>query len=254
MELFNCSLKWGIYPERFKQAKICVIAKPGRRDKSCPRSYRMISLLPALGKCLERIIARRLSLLAISKEIICDNYACAVPGRSVTDLTLRLAHFIERHLQSRMDVSMLTFDVKGAFDAVQPNRMVQRLLDQGWPLHVCAWVSSCLQGRKAELHLDDDMDSMQPVGGSLPQGSPISPILFMLFMAPLYDDMYAEIRGYADDGNLIAVSDHVSQNSAKLEWGLQRINRWCVENGLSLGLGKTGLLHITRKRHKLNPP
>ena len=70
------------------------------------------------------------------------------------------------------------------------------------------------------------MDSMQPVGGNLPQGSPISSMLFILFMAPLYDDMYAEIRGYVDDGNLIAVSDNVSQNSAKAEWVSGEVPTW----------------------------
>jgi hypothetical protein len=46
-------------------------------------------------------------------------------------LILSLVDEIEESLQDKETVSLATFDVKGAFDAINPNRMVRRLVDQG---------------------------------------------------------------------------------------------------------------------------
>ena len=94
----------------------------------------MISLQSTLGKGLERVIARRLAYEAVERAVIPPNYVCATPKRSATDLILNLVDKIEDSLYNKKEtVSLATFDVKGAFDAVTPNRMVRRLVDQGWP-------------------------------------------------------------------------------------------------------------------------
>lgn len=53
---------------------------------------------------------------------------------------------------------------------------------------------------------------MRYVGGSLPQGPAASPILFMLFMAPLYQSMHS-LRGYMDDGALLIASGSPDANA-----------------------------------------
>jgi hypothetical protein len=123
--------------------------------------------------------------------VIPHNYVCATPKRAATDLILSLAEEIENSLENNKEtVSLASFDVKGAFDAVNPNRMVRRLVDQGWPTKTCRWVQSFLSGRKADLTLDGQTGEISPLGGSLSQDSPASPILFMLFMALLYSRRY----------------------------------------------------------------
>jgi len=121
--------------------------KPGKRPKWNPRSYRLIALLPTLGKGLERVIARRLAFEAIERGTIHHNYVCATPKRSATDLILSLVDEIEDSLLNKKEtVTLATFDVKRAFDAVHPIRMVKRLIDQKWPTKVCRWVQSFLDG------------------------------------------------------------------------------------------------------------
>jgi hypothetical protein len=63
--LYNLSLNWSVCPDIFKRARLCVVLKEGKRDKSNPRSYRLISLQSTLGKGLERVIARRLAYEAV---------------------------------------------------------------------------------------------------------------------------------------------------------------------------------------------
>jgi len=93
---------------------------------------------------------------------------------------------------------------------------------------------------------------MSPLGGSLPQGSPISSILYMLFMAPLFL-RGPHLRGYADDG-LIKVTGKVpGDNVIPLQRELTQTQEWCNSNGLELGMGKTGLFHVIRKRTADNP-
>ena len=58
--IYNSCLKTGYFPMAWKQAKVIMLPKPGK-DLTKPTSYRPISLLPAIGKVFERIIASRLS-------------------------------------------------------------------------------------------------------------------------------------------------------------------------------------------------
>ncbi|KAL5604481.1 uncharacterized protein BROUX77_004667 [Berkeleyomyces rouxiae] len=254
MHLFNASLSWGHHAASFKETNVIALAKPNKKDRSSPRAYRLISLLPTLAKCLERIIARRLSHWALEAGHIGENYAGAVSGRSAEDMCLRLAHSLEFYADGKSESSVLTFDIKGAFDAVQPNRMVKRLVEIGCPAETCRWVASFLSGRTASLSLDGVADPLQPTGGSLPQGSPISPILFMLYLAPLFRmNFSSSLRGYADDGCLVHSSLSLEENCTALSRSLELANSWCTENGMALDLAKSDLLHVTRKRHGLNP-
>ena len=82
-------------------------------------------------------MARRLAQEAIEKGIIPPLYAGATPERCATDLTLELADRIREGWKNSLKATILTFDVKGAFDLVVPDRLTARLAAQGWPVN---WV------------------------------------------------------------------------------------------------------------------
>ncbi|KAL5611552.1 uncharacterized protein BROUX77_001708 [Berkeleyomyces rouxiae] len=138
----------------------------------------------------------------------------------MTGLLLSVTDEVQNALQNERVATMVTFDIKGAFDSVRPNRMVDRLITQGWPTHTCRWAGSFLSDRTATMSLGGFSSEDEPLGGSLPQGSPISPILFMLFMSPLYAKL-AEARGYADDGCLVKTGWNLEQTTEGAEEDLQ---------------------------------
>src|SRR5699024_2036167 len=140
--LFSACLRIGYHPQPFRTARVVVIPKPGKRDRSAPRSYRPISLLSALGKGLERLVARRMASVGLRHRLFGDRQFGALPRRSATDLTSALTHDVEHILADKGEVSMLTLDVQGAFDAVFPGRLRRRLAEQGWPMAVVRWVQS----------------------------------------------------------------------------------------------------------------
>lgn len=251
--LFNMSYQWGHVPASWKAARLCALPKGGQRDKSNPRSYRLISQLPTLSKAMERTLARKLAFQAIERRIIRKNYACAVPEQATTDLLLSLVDELEDEVLNRKNIAtMTTFDVRGAFDAVGKNRMIRRLIEQNWPSKLCQWVSNFLSGRTADVSLDGQIGGGRELGGYLPQGSPISPILFMLYLAPLFREK-PFIKGYADDGCCAVYSESFIVNIFKARRLSSNVQRWCECNGLELDLAKTSVMHLTRRQSYENP-
>lgn len=72
-----------------------VLRKPGKRDYSVPSAYRPISLLDTLGKLLEAVIARRLSLFIESYRLLPDTQFRERPGRTTEQALLVLANIID---------------------------------------------------------------------------------------------------------------------------------------------------------------
>jgi hypothetical protein len=68
--LFNVYLAIGYYLERFKQARIIALKKPGKLDYIIIKIYHPIVLLNTTGKILESIVASRLSVLAEKYQLL----------------------------------------------------------------------------------------------------------------------------------------------------------------------------------------
>lgn len=58
---------------------------------------------------------------------------------------------------------MLTLDVKGAFNAVYPGRLVRRLRQQSWPENLVRRVGSFAAGRTVRIRLDGETGPIQAV-------------------------------------------------------------------------------------------
>ena len=255
--LCSLCLKEGWHPAPFRKATLLAIEKPGKRDKASPRSYRLIALLSALGKGLERATARRLAWQTINQQILPSGYIGALLLRSATDLAALLAEDIRQAFTSKQVLSTVTFDVQGGFDTVLPNQLINRLIQQSWPPNLINWVRSFLSNRLASIQLDGIPGQKFPLTGSLPQGSPVSPILFMLYLQPLFAATKApgtlKRRGYADDGRITAVSTNLEANCSILQQEFARIQQWCQEEHIPLDLKKTELMHFSRKQNLDNP-
>ncbi|KAH7471445.1 hypothetical protein FOMA001_g13039 [Fusarium oxysporum f. sp. matthiolae] len=198
--LFERCLSIGHHPKPFKEAEVVMIAKPGRRDLTSPRAWRPISLLSCLGKGLERLIARRLAWATINYSVLHPQQAGALPKRSATDLVTALIHDIEEAFARKTVATLVTMNIQGAFDTVMRNRLVLRLREQGWPDHLARWAGSFMSDRSARVRYQDTLTSSSPLECGLPQGSPVTPILFLLYTEPIYRLGNPQGRfGYADD-------------------------------------------------------
>ncbi|KAJ3453540.1 hypothetical protein MRS44_017787 [Fusarium solani] len=252
--LFQACLTIGHHPEPFREAEVVMIAKPGRRDLTKPRAWRPISLLSCLGKGLERLIARRLAWAAIHYQVLHPQQAGALPKRSATDLVTALIHDIEEAFARNKVATLVTMDIQGAFDTVMRNRLVLRLREQGWPDHLARWAGSFMGGRSARVRYQDTVTASSPLQCGLPQGSPVSPILFLLYTEPIYRLSNPQSRfGYADDTAILFTGDTVDETTAAASASIEEMIRWGAANGVSFDPEKTEVMHFSRSKLRSSP-
>lgn len=249
LDLFQACSEVGYHPHCFRTAVLAIIEKPNKVDRSSPRSYRPIALLSVLGKGLERLIAKRMSWIAIKYKVLASQQFGALPLRSSVDLTTCLTHDVEAALAKGWTASVATLDIKGAFDTVLPGRLEHRLREQGWPSQLCDWVSSFTNERKVCIRLDGEVGPIQRIQCGLPQGSPVSPILFMLYVSPLFKlDKMTKSFGYADDVAILKASPSLEENSRRIGDAVNQALSWGINEGITFDPGKSELLHFSRKR------
>lgn len=138
-------------------------------------------LLSCLGKDLERLIAKRMSHLAIVSDIVGHQHFVALSKRSVTDLVSCSVHDIEEaHTQGWVS-TLVTLNVQRAFDVVLHSRLIQRMQAQGWPYSVLRWTTSLLKNRFVQVRYSEGISSLKELMCGMLQSSPVSPLLFLLY-------------------------------------------------------------------------
>jgi len=185
LELLFPVVTFGYYPPSLKTANRVVLNKPGQASYDSPASFRIIVLLKTISKILERLITVRLSAIAKSKGLLHSNQCGSLPGLSSADACLALTQEMKSLQRPRLEVSTLFLNIKAGFDNVNISTLRAGLVASHIASYMVDWVSSSLSGRTSTLVFQDSPNLSCPVSAGIPQGSPISPFLFLLYVAPL---------------------------------------------------------------------
>jgi hypothetical protein len=184
--IFTTSIELSYYPRQWKRALIVVLQKPGKPDYSIPSAYRPISLLNTLGKLLEAVMAKRLSYYAETYGLLPDTQFGGRPGQTTEQALLVLTNAIDRAWLRSKVVTLIAFNLKGAFNGVSKTNLNARLHDQGIPTVARRWIWSFMEAQSASIKFDDFKTDVGPLqNAGLAQGSPLSPILFAFFNSDL---------------------------------------------------------------------
>ncbi|KEP50809.1 putative endonuclease/reverse transcriptase, partial [Rhizoctonia solani 123E] len=246
--LFNSCLTLGFHPACLRNAVISIVPKPRRPDMALPKSYRPISLLETLSKCLEKVITNRLIFEAGKHNLIPQSQFGGRDMTSCTDAGLCLTHDIRTLWAKNKHVSLLTLDVSGYFNNIDHARLNYTLVRLGYSDEICQWISSYLSNRTAQPRVDDilcDPIALPPVG--VPQGSPLSPILSSLYSIPLLRSIVNPsvlVFAYIDDFSILAYSDSHSHNAWMLSQCVYDAMDALAILGLDFEFPKSELIHF----------
>ena len=106
-------------------------------------------------------------------------------------------------------------DIKGAFDHVSANQMLKICQKLQLPKSLYYWIKSFLQDRKVQLKFDGNNQKMTNIEIGIPQGSSISPILFLIYIKYLFtkrSNTSERILSYLDDIGLVVSLKSIEEN------------------------------------------
>ena len=110
--------------------------------------------------------------------------------------------------EQRKKIIILLYDLSSAFDTVCHEVLFKKLQSYGFDDHSISWMKSYLADRKQMVSMSGNLSTTQEIKVGVPQGSRLSPLLFICLMADL--DLCVEksmLSNFADDTQSIIVSD-----------------------------------------------
>jgi len=220
--IFKNCISQGYFPKKWKMANVVPIFK--KNEKNLIKNYRPVSLLPLLGKILERLIFINLYPYIFNNKFIDDRQSGYRRGDSTVKQLLSITHEIYKAFDDSKELRAVFLDISKAFDKVWIDGLIFKLKRIGINGTMLQMLTSFLSERKQRVTLDGVVSDWVDLEAGVPQGSLLGPILFLVYINDIAEVVDSDIRIFADDTFIFR---RVDQNSStKLNSDLEKINDW----------------------------
>ena len=143
-------------------------------------------------------------------------------------------------------------DVSGAFDNVSHQRLLHNLKKRHIPLELVSWIESFVKGWTSTLRLPEYESEPFSIHTGIPQGSPLSPILYLFYNADLLDmgsrsDLKATTVSWIDDVGFAVTGASAAANCQILQTLHIGAEAWASKHTSVFAPAKYELIHFTNK-------
>lgn len=241
--LFRCVWKSGRIPDSWKVARIQPVPKKG--DLTLIKNYRPISLTEVIRRAFETILVPKLSGLT---SLVLEQGGFRTRRGTLDQLAVLQEWTIQSKAKGKARY-MAFLDIKAAYDQVDRDLLWIKCSRQGIPAEFIKVLMALFDSNKAYLAINGANTATFPLKSGLLQGSPLSPILYSIFINDLVQAINENERKwrrestqlggrlfscllYADDIVLMANSlEH-------LEEMLETCQRHSIDNRYRFGVAK----------------
>lgn len=251
--VFTGSLRVGHVPPRWRVAWIRMLPKPGKALSSAV-DFRPVALTSCVGKVLERIFARRLLDFCGRHSLLPEEQSGFRPARDTLEQVVLLAQRATQALNGGLCVAVAALDVAKAYDSVWHGGLLHQLREV-LTEPSSRWIASFLRGRSAAVLEEGYLSEQFATPGGVPQGSPLSPLLYVLFTRtmPLPRGQRLGATAYADDVAVWAAAESPAAAWAGLEPHLASLVAWGLQWRLHFSAEKTQAAFFSRRQGGWTP-
>lgn len=158
-------------------------------------------------------------------------------------------------LDEGKEVRAVFCDISKAFDRVWHRGLLYKLRRAGITGSLLQWFSNYLHDRKQRVVLPGATSDWSTVRAGVPQGSILGPLLFLIYINDIVEDIHSSIRLFADDTSLYSIIDDPAESAITLNSDLQKIQKGASEWLVTFNPAKSEALLLSRKINKpYHPP
>ena len=168
-------------------------------------------------------------------------YGCRVKRSAVDAVGVVIAQTQEAWSRGVITGALLT-DAAAAFPSVARGCLLRKMCNAGVDECLIRWTDSFMRNRRVAMSQDGQDGEGVEVTTGLPQGSPVSPVLFAIYIA----EIYRAVESRVEDSRGISFVDDVT-------WLVERVDVNDVVRKLDpQGAGRSGALAI--QQHSFGGP
>ncbi len=246
--LFNLIYNEKTVPDQWLIAKTIPVFK-NKGDIKHVENYRPIANLCSTSKVFEKLILKRILFLQDLHRV--DLTGSKQHGfkknHSTSTLSANLQSLIARALEEDEMVLLASLDLSAAFDLVNIDLLIKRLEIVGLPQDVIELITVWLKNRSFYVCIDNQVSTMYDLLLGTVQGSILGPILYAIFVSPLFD--ICELSSFADDIYIPRCGGDVVILTNDMEKEIEAITKWLKKSGLKVNDEKTDICLFSKNNH-----
>ena len=245
--IFNESLKSSKVPNIWKQANVSPIFKKG--NKNLVENYRPISLTSQLCRILEKILKNIITEYLNNHELIHPSQHGFLKNKSCLTNLLTFLENVTKDVDKGLPVDVIYLDFMKAFDKVPHKKLIEKMRALQINENIINWVTNWLTDRQQRVVIRGNKSSWLPVTSGVPQGSVLGPLLFLIYINDLEDNINSKVLKFADDTKIFRCIE-TPADSDELQQDLNKIAEWSALWQMPFNTGKCHSLHIGHSNKK----
>jgi hypothetical protein len=143
-----------------------------------------------------------------------------------------------------MTTQAVYLDITKAFDRVWHRGLLSKLKAIGIRGSLLKWIENYLSNRKQSTVIKGEQSTFQQIHAGVPQGSVLGPLLFIIFINDIVENIDSVIKLFADDTSLSLAHTNSTTRADTLNNDLQTIFEWGKNWKVEFNQTKTELINF----------
>ena len=245
--MFNLSLLTSELPEDWKLARVTPLYK-GKGSLHEYNNYRPIAIIAHIAKIFERNIQRQLMHYMVINDFINIDQSAYREHHSTQTSILRITDDFIDNICDKLLTGVCLLDIKKCFDTISHVILKKKLSYYGIVDKELLWFSNYLLNRPQMVSVNGKVSSKNIVNIGVPQGTVLTPLLFMIFANDISQSVgLSSCNLYADDTLIYCSGSDVAQVNSTLQNSLNSVSTWYKSNHLCLNIDKSNVMIISAK-------